>query len=334
MFNLNRLKTMANFTVSQNRQLYVANAYNATVDENSAVGTIGGVKVVDSGLGKELYFLYKGADTVLKSDRIQLQNLSYAKPFAAADMVTPLKKVKIALNPDVNAGKPVIGQEYLLNIVLRAFYVDTDNQEYYKFGVVHATSAMNSNPALFYQEMVKSLNANFSREVDANRNSNPYLAFSSDANGIYIQEKEQGWTLGIEAQRRVEFEVFPQTVYFNGDDQIWGIVSDETPAKSAAVVGVDAIGNGKKIADLEYFCMGERGDQYRMMGWPNVIATKYLVDPSKEYNTLEIHYAFTDTGVNSYRSEKDITIVAEDDAVLNALIGAINSAAGLNIPTL
>ena len=170
--------------------------------------------------------------------------------------------------------------------------------------------------------------------MDANRNSNPYLAFSSDANGIYIQEKEQGWTLGIEAQRRVEFEVFPQTVYFNGDDQIWGIVSDETPAKSAAVVGVDAIGNGKKIADLEYFCMGERGDQYRMMGWPNVIATKYLVDPSKEYNTLEIHYAFTDTGVNSYRSEKDITIVAEDDAVLNALIGAINSAAGLNIPTL
>ena len=334
MFNLNRLETMANFTVNQNRQLYVANAYNASVDENSAVGTIGGVKVVDSGLGKELYFLYKGADTVLKSDRIQLQNLSYAKPIAAADMVTPLKKVKIALNPDVNAGKPVVGQDYLLNIVLRAFYIDTDNQEYYKFGAVHVTSAMNSNPTLFYQEMVKSLNANFSREVDATSNSNPYLAFTSDANGIYIQEKEQGWTLGIEAQRRVEFEAFPQTVYYNGNDEIWGTVEDQTPAKSAAVVGVDAIGNGKKVADLEYFCMGERGDQYRMMGWPNVIATKYLVDPAKEYNMLELHFAFTDTGVNSYRSEKDITIVAEDDAVLNSLIGAINSAAGLSIPTL
>jgi hypothetical protein len=80
--------------------------------------------------------------------------------------------------------------------------------------------------------------------------------------------------------------------------------------------------------------MGERGDQYRNMGWPNVIATTYLVDPSKEYNVLELHYAFTDTGVNSYRSEKDITIVAEDKAQLNALIGAINSEAGLSIDTL
>ena len=88
------------------------------------------------------------------------------------------------------------------------------------------------------------------------------------------------------------------------------------------------------LGEDEYFCMGERGDQYRMMGWPNVITTKYLVDPAKEYNMLELHFAFTDTGVNSYRSEKDITIVAEDDAVLNSLIGAINSAAGLSIPTL
>jgi hypothetical protein len=49
---------------------------------------------------------------------------------------------------------------------------------------------------------------------------------------------------------------------------------------------------------------------------------------------LEIHHAFTDTGVNSYRSEKDITIVSDNKAVINSLIGAINSAAGLNIATL
>jgi hypothetical protein len=80
--------------------------------------------------------------------------------------------------------------------------------------------------------------------------------------------------------------------------------------------------------------MGERGDQYRNMGWPNVIPTQYLVDASKEYNVLELHHAFTDQGVNSYRSEKDITIVAEDATVLNALINAINTAAGTNIATI
>jgi hypothetical protein len=84
--------------------------------------------------------------------------------------------------------------------------------------------------------------------------------------------------------------------------------------------------------------MGERGDQYRMNGWPNVIPTQYMVDPTKQYHVLEIHYAFTDTGVNSYRTEKEITVVAEASAdgktALNSLIGAINTATGLQIATL
>jgi hypothetical protein len=79
--------------------------------------------------------------------------------------------------------------------------------------------------------------------------------------------------------------------------------------------------------------MGERGDQYRYMGYPNYIPTQYLVDPTKEYNVLELHHAFTDTGVNSYRSEKDITIVADDAAKLDSFIGAVNTAAGLSIAT-
>ena len=118
-------------------------------------------------------------------------------------------------------------------------------------------------------------------------------------------------------------------------------MTDATPAKSAAVVGVNALGNGTKIADLEWFCAGERGDQYRMAGYPNYIPTKYLVvDPTKQYNVLEFHFAFTDTGVNSYRSEKDITVVfplgdtGKEYDEINAFIGAINNAAGTSIATL
>lgn len=81
--------------------------------------------------------------------------------------------------------------------------------------------------------------------------------------------------------------------------------------------------------------MGERGDQYRGKGWPNVIPTKYLVDPTQQYHVLELHYAFTDTGVNSYRTEKEITIVAPattaGKAALNDFIDALESATGLTI---
>ena len=324
---------MAVFSVSQNRHLYVANAYSATVDDTSAVGTIGKVKVIGEGKEAALFISYKGPKGAMVTDKIQLANLGYAKAFAAADMVMPLKSLKVSLDANINGGLPVAGQDYVLRIDLQEWIGSSSIYEYYKDAVVHANSGMTA--AQFYQKMVDSLNFCFAREIGANKTSNPYLAFSADASGITITEKEQEWSLGTERFERVKFDVQPTTIYYSTEDVIWAAqdattgkyYQDLTPAKASATVGVDAMGNGKQIADLEWFCMGERGDQYRNMGWPNVIPTEYLVDASKEYNVLEFHHAFRDEGVNSYRSEKDITIVAEDDSVLNSLIGAINTAA-------
>ena len=330
---------MAVFSTNQNRQMYVANAYNAAVTDASAVGTIGAVKVTDN----ELFFYFRGADTVLKSDRIQLKNLDYVKAIKASDMVTPLKSVEVTLDSAVNGGVPVSGQDYVLRINFRQFYGMSDQDQYFKDAAVHATAAM-SDAQKFFTAMKDALDKAFSREVGATATSNPYLDFAVSGSGssakLVITEKPQEWSLGIQSQERVYFDVFPTTIYTGGDDLIWGIVTDVTPSKASAVVGTNALGNGKKIADLEWFCMGERGDQYRMAGYPNYIPTTYLADPTKEYCVLEFHYAFTDTGVNSYRSEKDITVAfpmgasgAEYDEI-NAFIGAINTAAGLSIATL
>ena len=317
-----------NISTNQNRHLFVAKAYNATVDETTAVGTIGGVKVVDGNLDKEMYFLYHGVDGIMKSDRIQLKNFNYAKAIAAADLQIPMKKVEVTLDSNVNGGNLVPGQDYLLRIEFKNWVGAGDDVRYTKDGAVHVTSSMSKSD--FYKAMVKSLNKAFAREVNATAASNPYLEFSVDddtnATKIIIEEKPQPWSLGIEGQERVYFEVQPTTIWTGGEDLIWG--------EAKTVASTTKIGNGKQIADLEWFCMGERGDQYRMMGYPNYIPTQYLVDSSKEYNVLELHFAFTDEGVSSYRSEKDITIVAENTGVLNSLIGAINSATGLNIATL
>jgi hypothetical protein len=315
---------MANFSVSQVRHLYVANAYNAAVSDSSAVGTLGAVKKIEDGLGDQIMFLYKGADTVLPSDFIQIKNIGYAKAIAAADMAIKMKKVKVVLDSSINGGVPISGQDYILGIQFRNFFSSGDGSQYYKDAAVHATSGMSA--ADFYTEMKKALDRAFARENGATNTSNPYLLFTADASGLTIEEKPQEWQLGTKKARRIMFDVLCQTVYTGGDDIIWGQVSEETPTTT--------VGNGQQIADLEWFSMGERGDQYRMVGWPNVIYTKYLVDPTKTYNVLELHYAFTDTGVNSYRTEKEITIVAEDVSVLNDIIAAINSAAGLSIATL
>lgn len=325
---------MANFNTTQVRQFYVASAYAASVTDASAVGTIGNETIIDEGATKELYFLYKGADTVLKSDRIQLKNLDYAKFIPAADMVVPLKSVIVALDTNVNSGAVEPGQDYVLRINLRQFYGMGDEDQYFKDAAVHATSAMVSTPLKFYQALKSALDLAFSREIGATKTSNPYFTFTAASTGLTITEKEQDWTRGIGAFEQVNFDVFPTTVFIDGEDVIWGTVTDNTVAKEDATVGTDAVGNGKKIADMEWFYLGERGDQYRMMGYPNYIPTEYLVDPTQEYDVLELHYAFTDTGVNSYRTEKDITIVAPTGLSASAASDMADALVALEIPVL
>lgn len=201
--------------------------------------------------------------------------------------------------------------------------------QYVKDAAVHARKGMTAKQ--FYEEMVKALNLSFSREVRATAESNPYLKFTANTDSIEIEEVPQSWTLGTEAQERVLFDVMPTTVYDGVDDLIWGTVTTEASTTK--------VGNGKKMADLEYFLLGERGDQYRKVGFPNDIETKGMIDPSKEYDVIEIHYAFTDTGVNSYRTEKDITIAVPSEGgetfvEINKIITAFNTATDLTVKPL
>lgn len=81
------------------------------------------------------------------------------------------------------------------------------------------------------------------------------------------------------------------------------------------VVATGVIGNGQKIADMEYFYMKERGDQYGNIGWPDVVKTTYLVNPSQEYSVIDIHYSYVGHNESVQMSEKDITIVGNSDVI-------------------
>lgn len=389
------------FSVNQVRQFYVATSYNDTVTDASTVGTLGNVRVIPKTSNpdveltpdKELYFLYKGADTVMKSDRIQLKNLNYIKLITPQQMRQPLKVVEVTLAADaLSDSKPIVGQDYVLRINFRQFYGMSDQDQYIKDAAVHVTTGMTASQ--FYIAMMKSLNRAFSREVGATKTSNPYLKFEvydtynpgtgarnearnestidehTTATKLIITEKIQPWTRGLQAQERVFFDVFPTTIWINSSDVvasnsvtvvyedkhdvIWGTATDVTPSAmikdtdnvtpsptygqiipNPALSAGTFIGNGTTLADMEWFYMGERADQYRMAGWPNYIPTTYMVDPTQEYYVIEIHYGFTDTGVNSYRSEKDITIVCTNSTYAGNIYNKICNAAGLyDIPNL
>lgn len=358
---------MATFSTNQVRQLYVAKALKpSNVIATDAAGAI----AVKSDTAKtHLYFEYMGAGGMTRSDLIDIKNILHAKATDADDLAHELKAVTVTLDSNVNSGNPVAGQDYILRIAFRQYVGMSEEDQYFKYGMVHAYAGMTASD--FYKELALSLAKNFSREVvplikievhskatkgkggfDSNGymvvtpttkdngksdTTNPYYATDTlvtDIDNIRITEVEQPWRLGIMEQTPVYFTVQPTTITVNGDERIWGTVKDTDPAGT--------IGDGKKIADLEYFCMGERGDIYRGVAFPHNIPTTYLVDPTIKYNVIDIHYAYEGPNESVQKSEKDITIVVPkigannqaSNKLANDIISAINTATGLTIKKL
>ena len=332
---------MATFSVNQNRQLFVAK--NVVTTTPAAVGDL---KLGGDKAGTYMYFQHMGYGGLTRSDKIDLSNVMYAKTTKAEALSRKLKNATVTLDSEVNGGNPISGQDYVLRIFFRQYIGNSDIYQEAKYGVVHGYKGMTASD--FYKTLALSLAMNFSKEVVPLLKF--YLKTSSDNTevtastakkdltgtytGIVIEEVEQPWRLGVRKQEEVFFDVIPTTVLFNSEEVIWGVVENGTSETT--------IKNGKKMADLEYFCMGERGDQYRGMCWPYNIHTKYLVDPNKKYNTIDIHYAYVGDGVSVQKSEKDITIVVPkvgtnnqvSNKLTNDIITAINTATGLSIAAL
>ena len=236
----------------------------------------------------------------------------------------------------------------MLRIAFRQYVGMSDEDQYFKYGIAHAYAGMTTSQ--LYEVLAQSLAGNFVRElyplinvslIKENNDKVPVLKNgeilkyeAGTFKGIFIDEVEQEWTLGVKACVPVYFTIHPQTIMLEGDERVWGKVE-----KAASLGKVE---NGKIIADLEYFCMGERGDQYRNVGWPHVIPTKYLVNATNKYNVIDIHYAWQGAGENIQKSEKTISIavpkIGDNNSVSNVLtnsiITAINTATGLNIDLL
>ena len=326
---------MATFSVNQVRQLYVATALKTPhVLASDAAGSIA---VKNDTVKSHLYFEYKGADNLMRSDLIDTKNILYAKATDATAMAHDLKSVTIALDSNVNGGAPVAGQDYILRIAFKQYVGMSDEDQYFKYGMVHAYAGMDASE--FYKVLAISLAKNFSREVvplikieiktaSATTEVTPTtkVADLKDTyTGVVVTEVEQPWRLGVMAQTPVYFTVQSVPVTVNGDERYWATLTESTSG---------SISNGKTIADLEYFCMGERGDMYRQVGWPNNIPTTYLVDPAKAYCVFDIHYAYVGSNESVQKSEKTITIVCADKAELNKVIAAFNTATGLSVATL
>lgn len=323
---------------NQFRNLYVMKAYK---DSESALAAVGDLTLKVDTANSNVYLVYKDTEDTITSDLISIKNLLYAKATKAADMARTLNSQSVTLNAD-----PISGQDYVLNVEVRNFVALGDDSTHIKFGAVHAVKGMTKSD--FYKAMAVNLAKNLSREPSPILNvlltkNNSAASGKKDSkvavllNGkmqnlatlestetytdIIIDEVEQPWRRGVAQVEPVNFNTTCGTILMDGDDVIWGTVEKETG---------DEIQNGKQIADMEWFYHGTRGDIYREATYPDNFDFKPLVDETKAYSTLDIHFAYVGPGVEVAKSEKTITVVCAAAAELTKLIIALKTATGVD----
>ena len=326
---------MAVFSTNKVRQLYVV---DNVVSTESSLATAG--DVLAKKIGDDIYFKYVGAlgDT-MRTDIVNQKQLIYTSVATADELDYKLKGQKITLNPNVNGGKPIEGRDYILRVLFSEYIGISPVDKTLKYGTVHITPGMTASD--FYAEMAYALMQSQKKEPNPIMNIAVVVNGTLEGNeildtdtlqdiknmgtiqGIVIFEAGQPWHLGVMPQGVIKIDAQVTRITYNGDDSIfWGVVGDvEMPSSYV-------LPEGQKIADLEYFCMGERGDQYRNAGWPNVIPTKYLVDPTAEYDLYTIHYAYVGEGTHQEKSEKDIQF-----AVLKSASSAFKTKLNAVLPT-
>ena len=321
------------FTENQATLVYVAKALKT---DFASLKDAGDILVKATPDKQAIYFQHKGVADISRSDLIEVKNIISANATAAKSMEKKLKNATVTLDASVNGGKPIAGQDYVLRLVFSGYIgISPEDSQYWKYGVVHATNGMSASD--FYKKMALSIAKNMSREavqfikvflgdteVTSRTKENK---LTGTYTGVTIKEVAPDWIRGTKQEKIVRLTAEPTTVNDGTSDVVWGTVKYSDG---------DTLKNGKEIADMEYFFAGEKGDQYRLINWPDYVPTEYLVDPTQEYDVIDIHYSYVGANESVQKSEKDIKLIVPagkaDD--ISKAINALITASGIQINTL
>lgn len=334
---------MATFSTNQVKHLYVAKAVDTNLD------TVGDIACSAAG-DKDIVLKYVGNDGIVRSDIINTDNIIYAKAVKASSMDQYLDSAYVAV------GTAVANQQYILNVIIDSFSSLSEEDKGFIFAEYTAASgdaakniiaglaislAKNATKAAYNplinvyvttQSAGQSLTIGTNAwKVNASDAQSTVVAYGSLA-GLVIEAADQPWSLGKEQFNLLKFNITAPKIVSSGVEVDWATITKGTTHPTAA------LHNGKKIADLEWFSMGERGDVYRGMGYPNNFEFSPLVNPAATYGYHVIELAFYYAGdcEDVQKSPKEIVIVAPAEGattytVINAVASAINTAAGSTI---
>lgn len=306
---------MAVFSINQVSQMFVAKALKTSTP--TAEGDIQ-VKGTKDG---SLYVISYGKGGLVRSDLIDTDKIIYAKQTPSASLNTKLHGYTIAIT-----GTPIKGQVYTIKLNFRNYIGIGDEDTISIVAAVTAgipytlkdnktvvTPTTNTMIATCLADLLER-DATFNKLAELTTN----LGDAGD-NTFTIYEKEQPWVRGKMQAGQVVTLDMPTTGYVSDGDletNDWATVK-----KADAKTANDGM---KKLADLEYFTAGTKGDEYRGMGYPYNMDYDYMLDGKTEMDVISIHYFYQGANHEVQKSEKDLFIaVPKGDSTIAKAIDAI-----------
>lgn len=347
------------FSTNQVRQLFVVK----NVSPSAPLANPGDTKAFAiDGVGGDLSkpaFVIQNVNAngeIVKSDYIIVPQIRHANFKFASTLRTklPFKYITNTLTAGTDYQN---GDVFYVNFTFPAYISLTDEEDmtktvamrynYNEQGVLYTTETYSGVTLLnnWAAQMAKALNSAFNARQNMDNTLLSFGIVSGTTNIVYIATKAPVWRRGLAENRVNQYHISNLTfenrhnaalstlpLENNSRVSVYGTVTESATAvqglydgSTTATTPAVAMNNGRMIADLEYFCMGERGDIYRMKGWPNYIETKYLVDPDKEYDVVDIHHYYQGEGTNDDKSEKVTTLVIEVDPTDGSQLGNVDT---------
>lgn len=149
--------------------------------------------------------------------------------------------------------------------------------------------------------------------TEVSAETTPVALANGTSTGIYIEEVLQPWVLGKRQADQVSFAVHNVPINVDGSQVPWGTITDTTSTNTG-----NQVTNGRMTADMEWFYIGERADQFRGVGYPDNFETKYLADPSKTYDFIDIQFYYSGDAEDVQRSKKMLTLAIPTDATVGS----------------
>ena len=308
---------MRNFSTNQVRHFFVAGAVDANLDTNLDIY----FKSTETG---ECFFEYKNADGIItRSDTFHKDKVKNVNKVAAANLAIPLMAHTITVDSSITLSS-LVGKDIICKISFIGLY-DGSGQPQLTFNATFKGNSTNTaSAAAFHKDLAYAI-AQALPQPDKN-----YPLLKVFSNGTEVTSKTAyanitGATAGVvlvEAkQKYVRGKLDGTPVHFNvvmtyEDGQEFGIWGKDVVAASA-ISGNTVIPGYYTLADMEYFCLGERGDVYRGFHYPNDFTPTYAIDISgnTSYDMLTISYFWNGDASDVQKSPKVMHIVGPAAAI-------------------